>query len=83
MKLYGDTLSPFVRMCLVTAHEVGLGTKIQREISRVDPTTVNAGQSRPVVTSEEMPARHLFHLCKAGLGQVCRVWLGSWLNSSR
>ena len=43
MKLYGDTLSPFVRMCLVTAHEVGLGTKIQREISRVDPTTVNAG----------------------------------------
>ncbi|WP_368905115.1 glutathione S-transferase family protein [Taklimakanibacter lacteus] len=43
MKLHGDTLSPFVRMCLVTAHEVGLGTKIQRDISRVDPTTVNAG----------------------------------------
>ena len=25
MKIYGDLISPFVRMTIVTAHEVGLG----------------------------------------------------------
>ncbi len=28
MKIYGDFLSPFVRMCFVTAHEIGLGEKV-------------------------------------------------------
>jgi glutathione S-transferase len=42
MKLYGDVISPFVRMCLVTAHEVGLGQKVAREEARVAPDAVNA-----------------------------------------
>jgi len=42
MKLHGDLISPFFRMCLVTAHEVGLGTKVQRAEARVNPTSVNA-----------------------------------------
>lgn len=41
MKLHGDLISPFFRMCLVTAHEVGLGTKIQHVQTRADPTSVN------------------------------------------
>lgn len=28
MKIHGDVLSPFVRMCLVTAHEAGLADKV-------------------------------------------------------
>lgn len=42
MKLLGDLVSPFFRMCLVTAHEVGLGTKVQRVEARVTPVSVNA-----------------------------------------
>lgn len=42
MKLHGDLISPFFRMCLVTAHEVGLGTKVQHVEARVNPTSVNA-----------------------------------------
>ena len=42
MKLYGDIISPFVRMSLVTAHEVGLGAKVQRMEARVAPDAVNA-----------------------------------------
>jgi glutathione S-transferase len=41
MKIYGDFLSPFVRMCIVTAHEVGLGEKLQHEREPVNPTKVN------------------------------------------
>lgn len=41
MKLHGDPISPFFRMCLVTAHEVGLGTKVQHVPTRADPTSVN------------------------------------------
>ena len=29
MKLYGDLISPFFRMCLVTAHEAGLAGKVE------------------------------------------------------
>jgi glutathione S-transferase len=42
MKLHGDLISPFFRMCLVTAHEVGLGAKVQHVEAKVNPTTVNA-----------------------------------------
>lgn len=41
MKIYGDTLSPFVRMTLVVAHEVGLGGKVQHIVEAVKPTEVN------------------------------------------
>ncbi len=43
MKLHGDLISPFFRMCLVTAHEVGLAAKVQPVEAKVNPTTVNAG----------------------------------------
>jgi len=42
MQLHGDLISPFFRMCLVTAHEVGLGAKIRQVEARVNPTGVNA-----------------------------------------
>lgn len=41
MRIYGDTLSPFVRMCLVTAHEVGLGGKLDHVKESVSPTKPN------------------------------------------
>ena len=46
MKLLGDLISPFVRMCLVTAHEVGLAGKIERVEAKVAPTSVNADLTR-------------------------------------
>jgi len=42
MKLYGDVISPFTRMCLVTAHEVGLKDKIALLQTGVKPAEVNA-----------------------------------------
>ncbi len=37
MKIYGDVISPFVRMCLVTAHEVGVGDKLQLVKTHMKP----------------------------------------------
>lgn len=42
MKIYGDVISPFVRMALVTAHEVGLGDKVEHVVEPVKPTVANA-----------------------------------------
>jgi glutathione S-transferase len=42
MKLYGDVLSPFVRMSLVTGIEAGLGTRLEHIKESVKPTEVNA-----------------------------------------
>lgn len=42
MKLHGDLISPFFRMCLVTAHEVGLAGKVQPVETKVTPVTINA-----------------------------------------
>jgi glutathione S-transferase len=41
MKIYGDVISPFTRMCLVTAHEVGLKDKVQLVHAAVKPAEVN------------------------------------------
>jgi glutathione S-transferase len=41
VKIYGDTISPFVRMCLVTAHECGLGNKLEHIKESVKPTQAN------------------------------------------
>jgi glutathione S-transferase len=41
VKIYGDTISPFVRMCLVTAHECGLGNKLEHIKEAVKPTQAN------------------------------------------
>lgn len=43
MKLHGDMISPFFRMCLVTAHEVGLAARVEPVQTRTDPTAVNPG----------------------------------------
>lgn len=42
MKIYGDLISPFVRMTVVTAHEAGLGDRVQHLVEPVKPTEVNA-----------------------------------------
>lgn len=42
MKLYGDFLSPFVRMSMVAAIECGLADRIDHEKELVKPTEVNA-----------------------------------------
>jgi glutathione S-transferase len=41
MKIYGDVISPFVRMTLVTAHEVGLGGRVEHVKETVTPTQAN------------------------------------------
>jgi len=41
MKIYGDVISPFVRMCLVTAHEAGLKDKVEFVKTNVKPDEVN------------------------------------------
>jgi glutathione S-transferase len=41
MKIYGDLISPFVRMTIVTAHEVGLSDKVEHVAERTNPTQVN------------------------------------------
>ncbi|MFT3986743.1 glutathione S-transferase family protein [Aestuariivirga sp.] len=41
MKIHGDMLSPFVRMCMVTAHEAGLGDKVEHVKESVSPTAEN------------------------------------------
>ena len=42
MKLYGDLLSPFVRMSMVTAIEAGLASRVQLINTAVKPHEVNA-----------------------------------------
>ncbi|MFM8747457.1 MAG: glutathione S-transferase family protein [Aestuariivirga sp.] len=42
MKIYGDLISPFVRMTVVTAHEAGLEGRVQHIVEPVKPTEVNA-----------------------------------------
>jgi glutathione S-transferase len=42
MKIYGDLISPFVRMTIVTAHEVGLGGKVEHIVENTNPAQVNA-----------------------------------------
>src|SRR5881394_562885 len=41
MKLYGDLLSPFVRMSFMTALECGLGTRVQLVSTLVKPQEAN------------------------------------------
>jgi glutathione S-transferase len=42
MKIYGDALSPFVRMCLVLSEEVGLRDKLTLEKTHVKPTDAHS-----------------------------------------
>jgi glutathione S-transferase len=41
MKLHGDVISPFTRMCLVTAYEVGLKDQLQLVHAAVKPVAQN------------------------------------------
>src|SRR5687767_15966180 len=41
MKIYGDVISPFVRLTLVTAHEAGLGARVEHVKETVTPTQAN------------------------------------------
>ena len=42
MKIYGDIISPFVRMSLVCGHEAGLGDKVTLAETKVSPSDANA-----------------------------------------
>jgi glutathione S-transferase len=42
VKIYGDMISPFVRSCMVTAHELGIAGRIQHVNESAKPTEVNA-----------------------------------------
>jgi glutathione S-transferase len=42
MKIHGDVISPFTRMCLVTAHELGLKGKVALVAAHVKPMDVNS-----------------------------------------
>lgn len=46
MKIYGDVISPFVRACLVCAHEVGLAEKIELVKTSVKPIEEHAVLSK-------------------------------------
>jgi glutathione S-transferase len=41
MKIHGDVISPFVRMCLVSAHHLGLHEKVVQVKTSVKPTEAN------------------------------------------
>jgi glutathione S-transferase len=41
MKIHGDVVSPFTRMCLVSAHELGLKGKVELVAAHVRPMLVN------------------------------------------
>jgi glutathione S-transferase len=41
MKIHGDLISPFARMCLVTAHEAGIGDKVELVAAKVLPIEAN------------------------------------------
>lgn len=42
MKIHGDVISPFTRMCLVTAHELGLKDQVKLVPAVVKPAEVNS-----------------------------------------
>ena len=42
MKIYGDIISPFVRMSMVCAHEAGLGDKVTLAETKVSPIEANS-----------------------------------------
>jgi glutathione S-transferase len=46
MKLYGSVISPFTRMCLVTAHEIGLKDALHFVEAEVRPAEVNTELSK-------------------------------------
>lgn len=46
MKLYGDYLSPFVRMSMITAMECGLGDRVQLVGTHVKPAELNPDMER-------------------------------------
>jgi glutathione S-transferase len=41
MKIHGDVISPFTRMCLVTAHELGLKDQVKLVATVVKPAELN------------------------------------------
>lgn len=43
MKIYGDIISPFVRMSMVCAYEAGLGDKVSLAETKVSPIEANSG----------------------------------------
>jgi glutathione S-transferase len=65
MKLYGDLVSPYVRICLVTAYEAGVGEAVELVQTGVEVASVNAALEAlspiaqiPVLAVEDGPVLH-------------------------
>jgi glutathione S-transferase len=77
MKLLGDLVSPFVRMSMVTAHEVGWGSRITLTEARVTPTAENVDLARyspiakvPVLVTEH---NHALYDSRVIIEYICHV----------
>jgi glutathione S-transferase len=77
MKLLGDLVSPFVRMCMVTAHEVGWGNRVTLTDVRVNPASENADLARhspiakiPVLITEH---NHALYDSRVIIEYICHI----------
>jgi len=77
MKIYGDVISPFVRMTLVTAHEVGLEGRFEHVPTSVKPTEVNARLAalNPIgkIPVLETDHNHAVHDSRVIIEYLCHV----------
>jgi glutathione S-transferase len=77
MKLLGDLVSPFVRMSMVTAHEVGWSSRVTLGEARVAPTVENTELARyspiakvPVLITEH---NHALYDSRVIIEYICHV----------
>jgi glutathione S-transferase len=77
MKLLGDLVSPFVRMSMVTAHEVGWGKRVILTEARVTPVAENTELARyspiakvPVLVTEH---NHALYDSRVIIEYICHV----------
>ena len=61
MKIYGDLISPFVRMTVVTAHEVGLGDKVQHIVESREARPRSTPSSRSLSPIGKIPVLETDH----------------------
>jgi len=77
MKIYGDLISPFVRMSLVSAHETGLGDRVELVPAKVAPTEENRALAAlspiakvPVLVTDH---GHAIHDSRVIIEYLCHV----------
>lgn len=77
MKIHGDIVSPYVRICLVTAHETGIGDRLELVATDVRIATANEPLARlspiaqiPVVMTDD---GHVLHDSRVIVDYICHV----------